>query len=442
MSELQDFIASTDRLIAFETKFKADEHSAASLKIFSSKVQDLWDDIDNDFKAFIKSAKDESKPYTSAESASVQDRYSTIFCTFSLFKGEIDTRLEELTSPNKFIPRPTEHDAAITVEVPLMANLEPSEQPDVPFPRRASYLPPFMGDNSAGSELQHSMPVPPCDMPTFRGDYESWPTFRDLFEAVFIRNSRLCNVERLLHLLHRTTGEAKEAIRQYPITNNGFDLAWHHLCSTYENERVLVNTQLKQLFSLPTITQESSAAIKKLQRGFNSCLDILRLHHIPVDNWDPILVFQCCQRLPETSIILWEQSLKSRTTIPSWAELDQFLSLRISTLDAIAETRFGTRSQNVTSGKSTKSLFSHPTMAQQPSNTTARSDKPIPNCPLCPREKHRLLGCKKFRSMKYQERWDCVNRLKVCSNCLSNSHTVQNCNSTFNCNTCQQRHHT
>ncbi|XP_046801110.1 uncharacterized protein LOC124418532 isoform X2 [Lucilia cuprina] len=42
--------------------------------------------------------------------------------------------------------------------------------------------------------------VPPCDMPTFHGDFKSWSSFRDLFKAIYGNNTRLSGVEKLFYL--------------------------------------------------------------------------------------------------------------------------------------------------------------------------------------------------------------------------------------------------
>lgn len=45
--------------------------------------------------------------------------------------------------------------------------------------------------------------VPPCDTGVFSGDYISWPTFRDMFTAIYINNSRLSAVEKLFYLFQK-----------------------------------------------------------------------------------------------------------------------------------------------------------------------------------------------------------------------------------------------
>ncbi|XP_017493562.1 PREDICTED: uncharacterized protein LOC108381656 [Rhagoletis zephyria] len=83
--------------------------------------------------------------------------------------------------------------------------------------------------------------LPPCDTDVFYGDYVTWPTFRDVFTALYIHNPRISNVEKLFHLNQKTQGEAREVIRNAPYTNDGFILAWKNLIDQYENKRMQKN---------------------------------------------------------------------------------------------------------------------------------------------------------------------------------------------------------
>ena len=67
--------------------------------------------------------------------------------------------------------------------------------------------------------VSHHLMLPPCDVDTFIEDYISWPSFRDLFTALYINSSRLSNIERLCHLLRRTEDEARDIVSKCALSH-------------------------------------------------------------------------------------------------------------------------------------------------------------------------------------------------------------------------------
>ncbi|XP_073811829.1 uncharacterized protein [Musca autumnalis] len=184
-------------------------------------------------------------------------------------------------------------------------------------------------------EPGHRLRLPPCTTEIFYGDYLSWPSFRDLFTAVYINCQSITPVEKLFYLRQSTQGEALEIVKKSPLTNDGFQTAWSNLKDRYENKRILVNSQLKILFNLQNVKSESAAEIKRLQRDINNCITALELHEINIDNWDPIFVFLCSIKLPTETLSLWEQTVSNKTEISKWSELDDFLTARFHSLETV-----------------------------------------------------------------------------------------------------------
>ncbi|XP_065362020.1 uncharacterized protein LOC135955594 [Calliphora vicina] len=121
----------------------------------------------------------------------------------------------------------------------------------------------------------NSMPfvhLPPCDTPIFYGDYKNWPSFRNMFSALYGNNPRLTPVQKLYYLLQKTAKDAHDVIQTVPLTNDGYAVAWKKLVDTYENKDALINEQLRTLFSIKPITQETGPNIRNLQRTLNDCI--------------------------------------------------------------------------------------------------------------------------------------------------------------------------
>lgn len=145
--------------------------------------------------------------------------------------------------------------------------------------------------NILENPVHYSIKLPPCDTDIFYGSYKTWPTFRDLFSAIYVKNPKISKVEKLYHLNQKTGGEARDIIANIPLTHDGFDLAWKNLTDRYENKRMQVNEQLKTLFNLPSVILDSSSSLKTLQRSVTGCLETLKTLDIDVKSWDYSYLF-------------------------------------------------------------------------------------------------------------------------------------------------------
>ncbi|XP_059225708.1 uncharacterized protein LOC131997872 [Stomoxys calcitrans] len=285
--------------------------------------------------------------------------------------------------------------------------------------------------------LHSNVHLPPCDIEAFSGDYSSWPSFRDLFTALYVRNARLSSVEKLFHLNNKTRGEALEIVRKAPLTNEGFDVAWGALRARFENKRLLINTQLRILFSLENASVESSDSIKRLRSAINGVISALRLYDVDISSWDPVFVYHCSTRLSETTLSLWEHSLQDKREIPSWNELDSFLTSRFQTLETVSDFNRSLPSASSNDKPKNQAKSNIPKRVGSYQNSLAP-----PVCKLCPDERHTIRLCPRFISMNYSDRLSCIKRYKLCLNCFSKAHGVRDCKSAYNCGECQRRHNT
>ncbi|XP_075158073.1 uncharacterized protein LOC142231346 [Haematobia irritans] len=282
--------------------------------------------------------------------------------------------------------------------------------------------------------------LPACDTESFRGDYQSWPSFRDMFSAVYVKNSSLSKVQKLFHLRKKTEGEAHEIVKKCPLTNSGFDIAWANLTDRFENKRMLVHSQLRVLLNLATITSESSEGIKGLQRDINSCISCLKLYDVDVSTWDAIFVYICSTKLPRTSLSLWEQSIKNKKDVSKWSELDSFLSSRYQTLETISEIS-GVPTPNLPhSNCNAKKQNNSSTRKVHSNHAKVSSSQNNPTCNLCIGESHPIRKCPKFLQMNVNDRMSCIKRLNLCINCFAKSHNVKKCKSPYSCFSCHRRH--
>ncbi|XP_075157511.1 uncharacterized protein LOC142230768 [Haematobia irritans] len=314
-------------------------------------------------------------------------------------------------------------------------------------------------------EFSPALRLPPCDTDVFRGGYSAWPTFRDLFSAIYINNSRLSNVEKLFHLTQKTSGEAREIISNVPLTNDGFILAWKNLTDRYENKRMQVNDQLKTLFNLPNVSVDSSQSVQKLQRTVNSCIQTLETLGIEVKEWDPILIYLCSSKLPRPFLEEFENSLEDCKTLPTWNRFELFLTHKFKTLESVVNIKpiFNKTNQNKVDNKyrpekgkfvnsfqtnvsqkphsGSKNKFNSKAVATNSKITYPNSSSNSQMCPIC-REVHFIRDCPKFIEKNINDRIHVVKVAHLCYNCLSSNHGIKDCKSKYSCRECKMRHHT
>ncbi|XP_060665547.1 uncharacterized protein LOC132797785 [Drosophila nasuta] len=392
---LSNFVAVSDRLVHFESRVRgpaAEEDNVHTYEIRRDRLQALWDSVETAYATCADALhRDGDNEGIQAMEAKYDHCYAVYERCLAHVKGQI-TQVSEST-------------------------------------RSEASAPPVY---SSGCRL------PPVDIEVFRGDYLRWPTFRDLFTAIYVNNPRLTPVEKLFHLNSKTADEPNEVVAKFPLTNDGFASAWSALCERFENKRLLITSQLKILFNLSTVSQESGAAIKELHGTIQRCLTALDHSDISVSRpfADCILVFLCSSKLPKLTLSLWEQSLVDKTKIPAWQDMSTFLNERYRTLEAVEDVTQKT-SQNSTAGPS------RPQQSSKRINSfKARVTQRGKSCDLCSKENHPVRVCPSFLEMSVNDRMSYIKQKSLCLNCFARGHQLRECTSAHNCLTCKGRHHT
>ncbi|XP_075150761.1 uncharacterized protein LOC142224870 [Haematobia irritans] len=420
MTALERFIRSNDKLVNFEQELTDQviaDSSIFALEVHRDELKATWTTIKSLYEKCIDELDRTSNASQARKTRETKDKDTS---------SDSEEEGSELDSIN------ARFHASYETYVRLVARLssdihtrsiaETSSQPTSP---------------------RNNFHLPPCDTESFKGDYQSWPSFRDMFSAIYVQNSSLSKVQKLFHLRNKTQGKAFDIVNKCPLTNSGFDIAWRKLEERFENKSLLVHSQLRILFNLLQVGSESSEEIKCLQRDMNSCISSLKLYDVDISSWDAIFIYICSTKLPRTTLSLWEQSVQNKKDIPKWSALNEFLSSRFQTLETVTEIN---HQHNMK-----KSTLSHPTSRNPNSSISKRinsnhakvsSASPTNiTCNLCPNDLHPIRKCPKFLGMSVDERFTCIRSLNMCINCFSRGHSVKKCNSSYSCRFCRKRHH-
>lgn len=289
--------------------------------------------------------------------------------------------------------------------------------------------------------------LPTITLPTFDGCYEHWLEFRDNFTSLVHKNSSIDNFGKLHYLKRSLTGDAKQVIDSIEVSASNYTIAWELLHNRYDNSRLLVQTHVKSLFSLKTLTKESPELIRKFIDTLLKNLRALKVLGEPTDQWDTLIIYLAVSKLDSTTEREWEQhksrSMSQDDSNPKLKvdDLLQFLRGRADMLETL-----NLNHTQSTSGAQKKPTLSHNTPKIH--CNVATHDKPAANksnpkvgnrlCVVC-HKNHPIYSCQVFIDYSFQDRLKVVRANKLCENCLRPGHTSYDCRY-GPCKRCDKKH--
>lgn len=264
--------------------------------------------------------------------------------------------------------------------------------------------------------------LPELKLPTFNGNLRDWIAFRDTFRNLIIDNSQLSDIDKFTYLRTSLTADAFQEIGSIELTSANFPIAWKSLESRYENKKLLVKSHLDALFAINPMRRENFESLNQVVSEFDKHLQMLDKLGESTNNWSTILVYLLTSKLDSSTLRMWETEHRSRD-VPEFRKLLEFLKNHCIVLQSV-ETR---NTQSTEPKKPMRSIISYSGIQT--------------GCPFCGDTQHRPFQCKKFATMKVEERRDVVKTNQLCFNCLSHGHMSRGC-SRGSCRICGQQHHT
>ncbi|EZA52916.1 hypothetical protein X777_07661 [Ooceraea biroi] len=278
----------------------------------------------------------------------------------------------------------------------------------------------FTRTNPSAFSLSH---LPPIKLPPFDGKFDEWEQFRDRFQSLITENKDQSNFARMHFLTSCLKGRALDCIANLSITGDNFETAWRTLTSHFESKRRLLSVHLSTILNLVTLARELSIELQSLRDKIHVAVSALRnLERTPDELWNDILVHIVVQKLDPVTKKAWTVKTSDSDDPPKFNDLDRFLLARSHALEECSPTKLNSKmsGQKITASTATKTTLAA--------------------CPLC-KARHFLSACPTFTAGNPNQRRDIVKKHKRCFNCLSQSHSVGECQSKYSCRTCQQRHH-
>lgn len=269
-------------------------------------------------------------------------------------------------------------------------------------------------------------------LPSFSGDYQSWTEFKHLFTSIVSSSQQLSNIEKLHYLKNSISGSAANIISGLPMTEETFNEAWEKLVQKYENKRKLIFSHVTNIMTdiKPSRNTSTSVHLNALVDQVDTALRAIRLLNQSTENWDVLLIHQVVKQLDDITRERWESSLENNQIMPTYAQLKEFIVVRIRTLENLEPSSTSQRSSQSTP-------INKPSTKAAVSNITTSSKY---TCDCCG-QSHFIVTCATFRALSPVERLQIVKKKSLCYNCMGR-HSARSCRMQMTCTICKKIHHT
>lgn len=277
--------------------------------------------------------------------------------------------------------------------------------------------------------------LPDIPLPTFEGDYRSWPNFRDRFSALVDKRHNLSNIDKMYYLIGCLKGAAADAVLGIPVSADNYELVMNTLSDKFNRPRLVATSLVDKLLQSSAMTQESLNDLNAFVGTFSESISLLDALKIP-DTGSFILFSIAFRCLPVSTRKLFEAN--SSADYPSIGLLLDFLRSRVAILEVVGESHKS--STNNASFKWTGQFRKGGEYAGKPRLTSLVTSRSNSTCPCCAGS-HALASCSRFKNLGPDERSRWTREKKLCFNCFSDEHWAPKCNAKSSCQNCTRKHH-
>ncbi|XP_052738126.1 uncharacterized protein LOC128198186 [Bicyclus anynana] len=272
--------------------------------------------------------------------------------------------------------------------------------------------------------------LPKIDLPHFDGDYQHWLEFRDTYLSLIHNNKSISDINKFHYLRAALKGTAALTIQALDFSAGNYQLGWQLLTERYDNERLLVNNHIQNLFNIEPIQKESSHMLRNMVDITNKNLRALATLGQPTDHWDTLIIFIMTKKLDSITNREWEEYRNGLGGSPVLQQFIKFITSRADLLETL---------QDKYKHKGIISTFSDTNKNKAQVSYTDNNQKAY-KCPMCS-QPHFIFSCENFKKLDVASRIRKVSELNLCRNCLKPGHGFQFCKLTH-CKYCRMKHNT
>ena len=242
--------------------------------------------------------------------------------------------------------------------------------------------------------------MPKLELAEFLGDPLEWPDWSQLFQAT-VHAAIIDDSVKMNHLKTMVTGKAKEAIAGLGYTAETYNVAWNVLVRNFGTPQMVVNAQLKRIYSFPPMKPYDGAALIKFARIVSSCVNVLTQFNYVRDLNSEGVLGNARRKLTLDMKKKWLTYVKQMNLYqPGVAAFSEWLS---DIADVQDELLLSSNPNADRSKSSYKEKAKGSTFATSATNTANDTSKYQRECVLKD-VKHPIWKCEKFKKMNVEER--------------------------------------
>ena len=278
--------------------------------------------------------------------------------------------------------------------------------------------------------------LPKLKLAEFSGGPLEWLEWSGLFLST-VHAANIDTSLKMNHLKTLVTGKAKEVIAGLGYTGDMYDIAWNTLVAHFGRPQVVVNAQLRRIYTFPPVKAYDSVALVKYSRIVSSCVQVLTQMNYVGDLQSEGVLNSATRKLPLNMKTKWLTYMRQNANC--YMGLEAF-SAWLQEIAAVQEDVLMTGNPNTDKSKwASKDKPKNSTFSTFADDSTDK--KTGHDCPLKD-GKHPLWKCEKFLKMTGQARYEKVKELKLCFCCLAGKHVVKDCTyKACGVKGCNRRHH-
>ncbi|KAG5863081.1 hypothetical protein JTB14_002589 [Gonioctena quinquepunctata] len=179
----------------------------------------------------------------------------------------------------------------------------------------------------------------------FYGDYKSFPSYLDLYDALIHNNVSLSAIEKFNYLISSLHGPPLSLVRTLSLTTDNYTIAYDALVKRYSNSRLRAQALWPELDNAPKVNSDNVSNLRKLLDNYSENLAALKQMKFPADSWDFLLLMMLLKRLDHGIVTRFELEHGS-SSIPKYIDLADFLEKHCLALDTFVLPSFGQVERN------------------------------------------------------------------------------------------------